>query len=58
MTFYGNTTDWFLTFTVQKTKFFSKDFFSKCDQIRSFLENGKIFNGKLYFLRSVSKSFK
>ena len=32
--------------TVQKMKFSIKDFFSKCDQIRSFL------NGKLHFLRS------
>ena len=28
----------FLHFTVQKKKFFIKDFFSKCDQIHSFLQ--------------------
>ena len=27
-----------VTFTIQKMKFFIKDFFSKCDQIRSFLQ--------------------
>ena len=27
-----------LTFTAQKTKFSIKDFFSKCDQIRNFLQ--------------------
>ena len=26
-------------YTAQKMKFYIKDFFSKCDQIRSFLEN-------------------
>ena len=27
----------FVTYTAQKMKFFIKDFFSECDQIRSFL---------------------
>ena len=33
-------------FTTKKMKFSIKDFFSKCEQTRSFLK----FNGKLYFL--------
>ena len=39
--------------TAQKMKFFIKDFFSKCDQIRRKLRKQEIFNGKLLFLRSV-----
>ena len=35
-----------LTYTAQKMKFAIKDFFSKCDQIRSIL------NGKLHFFCS------
>ena len=39
-----------------------KDFFSKCDQIRRYADLvtfiGKILNGKLNFLRSVSNKFK
>ena len=30
--------------TAQKMKFFIKDFFSKCDQIRSFLKNSLMEN--------------
>ena len=37
--------------TAQKMKFFIKDFFSKCDQIRSFLKK-EILYGKLHFLCS------
>ena len=33
----GNMSQWKCVFTAQKLKFFIKDFFSKCDQIRSFL---------------------
>ena len=45
-------------FTAQKMKFFIKDFFSKCDQIRKKLRIWshllmKIHNGKLHFLCSV-----
>ena len=44
--------------TAQKMKFSIKDFFSKCDQIRSFLADLVTFteeipNGKLHFLCSV-----
>ena len=44
--------------TVQKMRFSVKDFFSKCDQIRSILWmlqllNEEILNGKLHFLWSV-----
>ena len=39
--------------TAQKMKFSIKDFFSKCDQIRSFLTfTEEVFNGKLHFLHS------
>ena len=38
----------------QKMKFFIKDFFGKCDQIRSFTLTEEILNGKLHFLCSVS----
>ena len=38
--------------TAQKMKFFIKDFFSKCDQNRSF--TGEILNGKFHFLWSES----
>ena len=44
--------------TAQKMKLSIKDFFSKCDPIRSFLRichfTKKIFNGKLHFLCSVA----
>ena len=39
------------TVITQKMKFSIKDFFSKCDQIRTFTE--EILNGKLHFLCSV-----
>ena len=47
-----------LALTAQKMNFFMKDFFSKCDQIRSFLPDlvtftEEILNGKLYFLCSA-----
>ena len=47
-----------ISYTAQKMKFSMKDFFSKCDQIRSFLRIWshllkKILNGKLHFLCSV-----
>ena len=47
-----------ISYTAQKMKFSMKDFFSKCDQIRSFLRIWshllkKILNGKLHFLYSV-----
>ena len=47
-------------FTAQKMKFSSKDFFSKCDQIRSFLRIWshllkKLFCGKLQILCSVCR---
>ena len=39
--------------TAQKMKFFIKDFFNKCDRIRSFLDlvafTEEILNGKLHF---------
>ena len=38
--------------TAQKMKFFIKDFFKKCDQIRSFTFTEEILNGKLHFLCS------
>ena len=47
-------------YTAQKMKFYIKDLFSKCDQIRRKLRaylvtcTEEIFNGKLHFLRSVS----
>ena len=47
--------DYFITQdTAQKRKFFIKNFFSKCDQIRSFFADlvtraEEIFNGKLHF---------
>ena len=50
-------------YTAQKMKFFIKDFFSKCDQIRSFLRTAlvtfteEILNGKLHFLCSVKSTF-
>ena len=45
--FCRNSVVWFLSsYTAQKMKFSIKDFFSKCDQIRSFL--------KLHFLCSVN----
>ena len=34
-------------------KFSTKDFFSKLDQIRSFIFTEEILNGKLHFLCSV-----
>ena len=40
--------------TAQQMKFFIKDFFSKCDQIRKFTE--EIYNGKFLFLCSVNSS--
>ena len=41
-------------YIAQKMKFSVKDFFSKCDQIRSFLKKftEEILNGKLHFLCS------
>ena len=48
----------FVTRTAQKIKFSIKDYFSKCDQIRSFLTfqlTEEILNGKLHFLCSGEK---
>ena len=42
----------FTLHTAQKMRFFIKDFFSKCDQNRSF--TGEILNGKFHFLWSES----
>ena len=46
-------------YTAQKTKFFIKDFFSKCDQffeeMVTFTE--EILNGKIHFLCSVINTF-
>ena len=39
--------------TTQKMKFFITDFFSKCDQIRSFTSTEQIRTGKLHFSCSV-----
>ena len=53
----------YLSVTSQKMKFYIKDFFSKCDQIRSFQSavtfSEEILNGKLHVLCSVllSKRF-
>ena len=53
----------YLSVTSQKTKFYIKDFFSKCDQIRNFQSavtfSEEILNGKLHVLCSVllSKGF-
>ena len=50
---------WDLQYNAPKMKFSIKDFFSKCDQIHSFLQiwshlfTEEIFNGKLHFLCSV-----
>ena len=38
------------SFTAQKMKFSIKDFFSKCDQIRSPTDTEEILNGKVHFL--------
>ena len=53
----------YVSITSQKIKFYIKDFFSKCDQIRSFqsavIFSEEILNGKLHVLCSVllSKGF-
>ena len=39
-----------LAFITQKMKFPMKNFFSKCDQIRSFIFTEEIPHGKLHFL--------
>ena len=48
--------------TAQKMKFSIKDFFGKCDQIRSFLDlvtfTEEILHGKLHFLCSAYSDFK
>ena len=44
-----------LTNTTKKMKFSIKDFFSKCDQIRSFTFTEQILNGKLHFFCSVTR---
>ena len=56
----GERNDFFAGFTAQKMKFSIKDFFVKCDQIRSFMRIFFTFtkenlNGKLYFLCSGSR---
>ena len=42
--------------TAQKIRFLIKDFFSKCDQIRSFLRILSHFHEKLHFLYSVPRT--
>ena len=55
---FKNSHHWKWTYTALNIKFSIKDFFSKCDQIRSFLADlvtftKEILNGKLYILYSV-----
>ena len=46
-----------LKLIAQTVKFFIKDFFSKCTQIRSFLFTEEILNGKFHFLCSEWNEF-